>query len=77
MTRYLVTVKPPIKGHDSRDFRIGKGSGFVALESHRIALMRCPECECENYTTSAFSGCCSWCDFTLVSYKEEILEKME
>ncbi len=59
-------IKRTPDSHDSDDLYLEgkhKGFGYVAKDSKRIGLMRCPECGRENYAMSVPTGVCSWCGF--------------
>ena len=41
----------------------GKGSGFRNESESHIYLIRCPECNRENYIMNVPLGVCTWCGF--------------
>lgn len=41
-----------------------KGFGYRAKTGGNICLLRCPNCERENYAPNVPSGQCTWCEFT-------------
>ena len=55
--------------NDSDDLRFFDGerriSGFAYLgkDNKTIGLIRCPECDRENYGPNVSTGICSWCGF--------------
>lgn len=65
--RYEIIQTP--SDHDSdgvRFFRGGKeirGFGFVGKGDTKICLIRCPQCERENYGMAVSSGVCCWCGY--------------
>lgn len=57
--------------NDSHDVRFDdngtiKGFGFLPKKKTApiIALIKCPQCDKENYAFSVMSGECAWCPFS-------------
>lgn len=40
-----------------------KPKGYVFTEEGKTYLVRCPECEKENYALNVASGVCTWCGY--------------
>lgn len=40
-----------------------KGAGFINKDNGKVALIRCPKCNKENYAMNVMSGHCTWCPF--------------
>mgnify|MGYP006296100235 CR=1 FL=1 len=40
-----------------------KPKGYVFTEEGKTCLVRCPECEKENYALNVPSGMCTWCGY--------------
>ena len=63
-------IKTP-EGHDTNDVRFfyeGKetvGFGYQAKTGGKIGLVKCPNCERENYAANVPSGQCTWCEFNV------------
>lgn len=65
MNKHKITLMPHRPGYDSRDVRIGEhGCGYVAPDgTGPVRLLRCPECNRENYAMAVHSGICAWCNW--------------
>lgn len=76
-----MTNQKPITGHviekgdqyDHHDvqFKRGKhtikGFGYLGKERGSYGLVRCPECQRENYAMAVSTGICSWCNFNMAN----------
>ena len=55
--------------YDSIDLHIKNGDktgfGYLPKKREGICLIRCPECERENYAMAVTSGVCAWCSYDL------------
>jgi ribosomal protein L37E len=41
------------------------GKAFYADSRKHLALIKCPECNRENYAMSVIIGICAWCGFDI------------
>jgi len=46
-----------------KEIKAKGGNAFISKESGKLCLIRCPECQQENYVLNVMSGCCTWCDY--------------
>ena len=57
-----VKINPASWDHDS--VHLGeKGYAYISKDRQRLGLVRCPECEKENYALAVSSGQCGWCPY--------------
>lgn len=64
-----LTIKTTPPGHDADNIYItnGKKKGFAFITKNKsaIGLVKCPECEQENYALSVMTGECAWCEYQI------------
>ncbi len=48
------------------------GCGYIGKNSKKIGLLRCPECERENYSMAVSSGQCASCGWDANENAEEV-----
>lgn len=69
--KYQILITKTPNDYDSNDITFlhpkhGKrGAGYQSKENGSIGLLRCPECNRENYAMAVATGCCAFCEFTV------------
>ena len=62
-----ITIHKNPRNHGSNSFHIDNGDkrgfGYISKKGPGIGLIRCPDCEKENYAMNVPGGVCTWCNF--------------
>jgi len=81
---YRLVMERKGESYDSDDVRWtdakgeSRGYGFIGKKKDKkIALMRCPACNRENYAMNVSSGMCTWCPFDSNNVSEPYADTIE
>ena len=67
MSHYILDENKEVLMSESRSYA---GANFKLKNSGKYALVKCPECHCENYALNVLSGICTWCRFDINGVKD-------